>query len=122
MSGYLYMLATVVLTTYGNLIFKWRVDEAGAMGDGESRVTYFFHLLTSPWIISSFAAGGCAALTYLLALQRMELSRAYPVMSLSFALVLLFSALLFNEALTVPKVAGIGLILVGLWLGSQSWT
>jgi uncharacterized membrane protein len=114
------MLVTVVLTTYGNLVFKWRVDVAGDLpGTGSERLSWAAKLISSPWIWSSFAAGGCAAVAYLLALQRLELSRAYPVMSLSFALVLIFSALLFSEALTVPKVGGIALILVGLFLGSR---
>jgi multidrug transporter EmrE-like cation transporter len=122
MTGYLYMLVTVVMTTYGNLIFKWRVDEAGAMPEGASaRITYFLKLLSSPWILSSFAAACCAAIAYLLALQRLDLSRAYPVMSLSFVLVLLFSAALFSESITTAKVAGIVLILAGLWIGSQAW-
>jgi uncharacterized membrane protein len=121
-TGYVYMLVTVVMTTYGNLIFKWRVDESGAMPEGTSaRITYFLKLLSNPWILSSFLATGCAALAYLLALQRLDLSRAYPVMSLSFVLVLVFSALLFSEGLSWPKVIGVGLILAGLWIGSQSW-
>jgi uncharacterized membrane protein len=120
--GYAYMLVTVVLTTYGNLVFKWRVDDAGAMpATASERLSWFVKLLSSPWILSSFAAGGLAALAYLLALQRLELSRAYPVMSLSFVLVLLFSAWLFGEAVTLPKVLGIMLILAGLFLGSRTW-
>lgn len=118
--GYAYMVATVLLTTYGNLVFKWRVDHAGAMPDGTSaKLSWIVKLLASPWILTSFLAACGAALAYLLALQRLELSRAYPVMSLSFALVLMFSVLLFSEALTLPKVAGVALILVGLYLGSR---
>jgi uncharacterized membrane protein len=120
--GYAYMLVTVLMTTYGNLVFKWRVDEAGAMPAGTSeRISWFAKLLSSPWILTSFAAGGLAALAYLLALQRLELSRAYPVMSLSFVLVLAFSAWLFGESVTLPKVLGILLILTGLFLGSRTW-
>lgn len=119
--GYLFMLVTVAFTTYGNLIFKWRVDVAGDMPGGWSgRLSWFGNLVSSPWIWSSFIAGGSAALAYLLALQRLELSRAYPVMSLSFVLVLIFSALLFSEALTAPKVIGIALIFAGLIVGSQT--
>jgi uncharacterized membrane protein len=118
--GYAYMLVTVVLTTYGNLVFKWRVDVAGAMPEATSaKLTWFRELLVSPWILTTALATAGAALAYLLALQRLELSRAYPVVSLSFVLVLVFSALLFSEALTVPKVAGIALVLAGLFLGSR---
>ena len=97
-TGYLYMLVTVVLTTYGNLVFKWRVDKAGELPDSVSaQFAWVGRVVASPWILSSFVAACGAAAAYLLALQRLELSRAYPVMSLSFVLVLLFSALLFSE-------------------------
>lgn len=121
-AGYLYMLVTVALTTYGNLVFKWRVDGAGELPEALSgKLTWLVKLLASPWILSSFLAACGAAVAYLLALQQLDLSRAYPVMSLSFVLVLLFSALLFSEAITAAKLVGIGLILAGLWIGSQTW-
>lgn len=114
------MLVTVALTTYGNLVFKWQVDRAGELPEATSgRISWLLNLIASPWILSSFLAACGAAVAYLLALQRLELSRAYPVMSLSFVLVLLFSALLFSEAITAPKLFGIALILAGLWIGSQ---
>jgi uncharacterized membrane protein len=122
MSGYAYMLITVVMTTYGNLVFKWRVDRAGEIPAGfSSRISYLLQLVSSPWILSSFVATGFAALAYLVALQRLDLSKAYPVMSLSFVLVLAFSALLFSEALTAAKLVGIVLIVSGLIVGSQTW-
>jgi multidrug transporter EmrE-like cation transporter len=121
-AGYLYMLVTVALTTYGNLVFKWRVDGAGELpATLSAKFTWLFRLLASPWILTSFLAACGAAAAYLLALQQLELSRAYPVMSLSFVLVLLFSAFLFSEAITASKVIGIALILAGLWIGSQTW-
>jgi len=122
MSGYAYMLVTVVLTTYGNLIFKWRVDRVGDMpATFSGRVSYFAHLLANPWILSSLIATAGAAVAYILALQRLELSKAYPMVSLSFVLVLMFSVLLFNEPLTAAKVAGVLLIVSGLFVGSQTW-
>ena len=121
MTGYLYMLATVALATYGNLVFKARVDQAPELPDTASaRIAWVLDVLASPWIASSFAAACGAAVAYLLALERLELSRAYPVMSLSFVLVLLFSALLFGEGLTSPKLIGVALILTGLWIGAQT--
>jgi len=47
------------------------------------------------------------------------LSYAYPFMSLAFVFVLILSAILFHEALTVPKVLGVGLVVAGIIVASR---
>ena len=117
--GYVYIAATVALTVYGQLVFKWQVDEAGALPDGtRARAEYFVDFLLDPWVISMVIATVAAGVTWALTLTRLELSHAYPFMSLSFVLVLVFSVLLFNEALTAGKTIGIALIAAGLYAGS----
>jgi len=53
------------------------------------------------------------------AMTKLELSYAYPFMSLAFVLVLFLSAILFHEAVTVPKVLGLLLIIAGLIVASR---
>jgi drug/metabolite transporter (DMT)-like permease len=53
-------------------------------------------------------------LTWIAALKTIPLSKAYPVLSLSFPAVLAISVLMFNEALTWQKVIGSLLIISGL--------
>ncbi len=88
-AGFANVAATVVLTVYGQLVFKWRVDVAGAFpsGSGE-RLDYVVRLFLDPWVISVFVTALLASLTWALALTRFELSFAYPFMALSFVLVL----------------------------------
>jgi drug/metabolite transporter (DMT)-like permease len=73
----------------------------------------------NPWVIACLAAGFVAALSWFVALSRLELSRAYPFVAGSFALVLVLSALVFDERLTGPKIVGASLIVAGLVIGSQ---
>jgi len=47
-------------------------------------------------------------------MTKLELSFAYPFISLSFVLVFVFSALLFHETVTAPKVVGLLLIIAGI--------
>jgi len=119
--SYVYLFATVALTVYGQLVFKWQIDEFGSFpSSGGERWDYLLRFFTNPWVISVFVASLAAALTYFAALTRLELSHAYPFMSLSFVLVLAFSVLLFSESLTTAKVVGMALIVSGLVVGSQS--
>ena len=118
--AWIYVATTIVLTVYGQIVVKWQVLRHGALpanlhGKGE----FFVHLLINPWVISVMAAAFLAALSWMAAMTRLPLSRAYPFVGLSFVLVLVFSAVFFDESLTAGKVVGIGLIVVGLVVGSQ---
>jgi multidrug transporter EmrE-like cation transporter len=53
------------------------------------------------------------------AMTKLDLSHAYPFTGLSFVLVTFVSAWLFQEPVTVPKIAGIALICAGIVVGSQ---
>ena len=119
--GYVWVFATVLLTVYGQLVFKWQIDLAGGLptGSGE-KLAYLVRLFLNPWVISVFASALLASVTWAAALTRFELSFAYPFMSLSFVLVLLLSVVLFSEALTLSKAVGVALIVAGLIVGSQT--
>jgi multidrug transporter EmrE-like cation transporter len=69
--------------------------------------------------VSALAAALLAALSWMAAMTKLDLSHAYPFTSLSFVLVALASAWLLNEPLTGPKIAGIALICLGIAVGSQ---
>jgi len=119
-AGYAAVLATVALTVYGQLVFKWQINEAGDFpGSGAERAEYIGRLFINPWVISVMVAALAASVTWALALTRFELSHAYPFMSLSFVLVLIFSVLFLSEGLTVPKLIGVLLVAAGLIVGSR---
>ncbi|MBY0434045.1 MAG: EamA family transporter, partial [Cyclobacteriaceae bacterium] len=105
--GYVYIAATVLLTSYGQLILKWRLNLKGSMPDGfQDKMIYLMHTLLDPYVISSFAAAFAASLTWMAALTKFELSTAYPYMSLSFIVVFLFSYWLLGETFTLYKLGG----------------
>lgn len=119
-SHYLFVAVTVLLSVYGQLIIKWQTGKAGAFPtETGDRIRYLADFLTTPWVITSLLAAVLAAFAWIAALSHLELSRAYPFVSASFVLVLVLSALVFGEALTVGKVAGALLIVAGLVIGSQ---
>ncbi|SEH05457.1 4-amino-4-deoxy-L-arabinose-phosphoundecaprenol flippase subunit ArnF [Candidatus Venteria ishoeyi] len=52
-------------------------------------------------------------------MTKFELSYAYPFMSASFVLVFLISVILFQESITMYKVIGLGLIIIGIFVSSR---
>lgn len=112
--GYVYVLATIVLTVYGQIVLKSRVGAHGALPEGVlDAAGFLLRLLLDPLILSGLAAAFLAALCWMAALTHLELSRAYPLMSLSFALVLALSVWLLGEPLSPAKLAGVALIVLG---------
>lgn len=122
MSGYLYIAATIALTVYGQIVIKSQVSKAGAMPFAPVEKVYFLGgLLLNPWVMSGFAAAFLASLFWMAALSRFPLSYAYPFMSLSFVGVLLLSATVFAESITLAKALGMVFLVLGLVTGSQKW-
>jgi multidrug transporter EmrE-like cation transporter len=120
MVNLLYIFATVVLTVYGQLIVKWQVSQAGALPESAAdRALFFLKLLLNPWVISGIGAAFLAMICWMAAMTKFALNFAYPFMSLAFVLVLLLSGPLFHETITVPKVCGVLLIVIGVVVSSQ---
>ena len=118
--SYVYLASSILLMVYCQLVIKWQVTGAGDFPEAPADKLWFLaRLLVNPWVISALAAAFLAALSWMAALTRLELSHAYPIMSLSFVLVVLASAWLLHEPLTVAKVAGVVLICAGVAIGSQ---
>ncbi len=118
--SWVYVATTILLTVYGQIVVKWQVLRHGALPASlRGKAEFFAHLLLNPWVISVLAAAFVAALSWMAAISRLPLSRAYPFVGLSFVLVLLLSAVFFDETITISKMAGVGLIVVGLIVGAR---
>jgi len=118
--SYFYVACTVLLTVYGQLVIKWQVLAAGPLPDATGdKVLFLAQLLLNPWIVSALVAALAAAMTWMAAMTRLDLSHAYPFLSTVFVLVPLLSVVLFNEPVTTPKVLGLALVVAGIVIGGQ---
>lgn len=111
---YFYIFATIGLTVYGQLILKWRIARFGPLPvDAFEKVKFLISLLFDPAIFSGFAAAFLASLAWMAAMTKFDLSHAYPFMSLNFVVVLLLSGWLLSEPMTLQRVLGVGVIVLG---------
>lgn len=116
--SYLLVALTILFTVYGQIAIKWQVLRAGALPDGMgAKALFVFKLLLNPWIISALAAAFLAAICWIGAMTKLELSQAYPFMALNFILITLLAGWFFSEPITWPKLAGLGLVVLGLIVG-----
>lgn len=119
--GYVYIFLTILLTVYGQIVLKWRLNLKGAMPEGwTAKLYYFWEVFWDFWVISSFAAAFLASFTWIAALTKFDLSFAYPFTSLAFVMVMFLSYYLFYEPLSWQKIVGTLLIVVGTVLVAKS--
>lgn len=118
--AYLLVLTTILLTAYGQLILKWQVLRAGALPAGwEDRLLFVGQLLLNPWVLSAFAGAFLASLTWMVAMSKLDIGRAYPFTALTFVIVVAGGSVLFSEHISVVRMVGISLIIIGIAIGSQ---
>ena len=118
--SYFYIAMTIVLTVYGQIAIKWQVGKAGSLPETlPEKISFLFSLFLNPWIISAFIAAFLASLFWMAVMTKLQLSHAYPFMSLAFVLVLIVSGLFFHELISPLKIVGISLIVLGIIVGSQ---
>lgn len=112
---YLYVFATIAFTVYGQLILKWRIMQFGPLPpEFLNKLKFLLGLLLDPAIFSGFAAAFFASLAWMAALTKLDLSHAYPILSLNFVLIVLLSSWILNEPATMQKALGVSLILLGI--------
>ncbi|MDP9192878.1 MAG: EamA family transporter [Acidobacteriota bacterium] len=109
----------ILFTVFGQIAAKLATRQLGTLpGDWDGRLAYLGRVIVNPWFVSCFIAATLAAVSWITALTGLEISRAYPFMSLNFILVMLLGAALFGEQITPAKVAGVLLIVAGVVVGS----
>lgn len=115
--GYFYVLVTVALTCAGPLLMKWQLCSAGPVPtELDAKLLFLVMQCFRPAVARSYLG----ALSWMAALAKLPISTAYPIMSLSYVVVMLCGVLLFDEAVSMPKVIGICLILCGVWKGARN--
>jgi drug/metabolite transporter (DMT)-like permease len=114
----LVLLLAITLATAGQLLLKAGMDQAGVVVDLTPRAIggLVRSVLTSWRLLAGLAAFGVSSVFWLASLSRLPLSTAYPVVSLSYVFILLFSTLLLGERPSVTVWSGAGLIMLGVSL------
>lgn len=101
-------------------MMKFGTDRVGAFGETPV-LPYLFRLLTNPFVLLAILAYGFGVIFYMLMLSRLDLSYLYPVMvALGLVLATLVSSLIFQEQVTLMRLGGIAVVILGVFLLSQS--
>lgn len=120
-SNSLYILATIGLTAYGQIILKWRLRQWGGFPETLiGKITFFSKVLLDPFVVSGFLSAFGASLCWILVLKRCPLNQLYPIIALNFPLTLWLSYLFLKESLPPNTLFGTFLIVLGIFIATRS--
>lgn len=120
MDKWIWIAVTLGLSLYGQLVTKWRSGYHAQDAATSDRAAYLFGMLTDVWVLSGLAGAFLASITYMLAIEKLGLAYAYPLMAFSFILVPIGAVLFFGERIPPIQMVGLALIVIGVTLSASS--
>ena len=121
LSTFALILCGVLLNAAAQLSLKAGTRQLGVIGlDGRySPVELAFNIGTQPWIVGGLACYVVSVALWIAALSRVDVMVAYPMLSIGYVVNAFIAWQFMGEALTLQRVLGIGVIMVGVVILSR---
>lgn len=110
MLKYILLLTSMSLAITGQLAFKHGLNGIELALSPASILRTIF----TPYVFLGFAMYGISSIIWLFVLERFPLSIAYPALALSYVLIVFASFIFLQEPLTINKIIGSFIILIGV--------
>lgn len=115
------ILTGVMLNAVAQLALKASVKEMGAIGlNLSSSATAFLRLASEPFLWVGLFCYGISVIVWILALSRVDVSIAYPMLSMGYVVNAFFAWQLFGEAMNPARMIGMGVVLLGVYILARS--
>ncbi len=115
----LLIISSVLVASVAQLLLKHGMTKVGRVDSLSSAPSMLFSALTNPTVLLGLAVFAFSALTWLVALSRVKLNIAYPMVSLGYVAVMFFSWLILKEPVRPVTLAGCLVIILGVILISR---
>lgn len=111
---------SIFLAVVGQLLLKMGMLRIGRFSlNISTMVQQYARILLNPFVIVGLFGFFLSALVWLYVLSRLDLSFAYPFVALNYVLILFGSYFLLKETITLVKVIGVAVIVLGVYLISR---
>lgn len=115
------ILLGVLLNAAAQLLLKAGTNSVGAFAFSRDNILPIgFKLATEPHILGGLSLYVVSVVVWIMALSRVEVSVAYPMLSIGYVVNALAAWYLFGEPVTATRLAGIAIIIVGVYLVARS--
>jgi len=109
------ILISVLLGVFGQLSMKRGMTIVGQISLNDFFSTKIVSIILNSYVVLGISLYVAATALWLVVLSTEELSFAYPLISLGYIFVAIFSKIFFNENITLFRMLGIALIVVGTY-------
>ena len=115
------IISGVLLNAIAQLALKAGVRDLGPIGLSMDQVVpTSLRLMGEPYLWTGLTLYAISVVVWILALSRVDVSIAYPMLSLGYVVNAFAAYYLFGESLSAQKLLGIGFILIGIYLVARS--
>lgn len=116
-----FILFTVLTNAAAQLMLKQGMISLGPLTfTADTAIARIFQIVFNPWIFMGLTTFVISMASHLYVLSKVEISFAFPFLSLAYVAVAVFAYFVFAEDLNAWRIAGIGFICVGTVLIAQS--
>ncbi len=120
-AAFAFLMTGVLLNAVAQLLLKAGTNALGVITlDGSNWLPTLLRMATQGHFIAGAACYVASIFVWILGLSRVPVSIAYPMLSVGYILNAIAAHYLLGEAVTATRWAGIGFIVVGVWLVARS--
>ena len=119
--SFLLVMTGVLLNAAAQLLLKAGTNSVGTFDFSlANAVPVGWKLATEPHIVAGLGCYVISVVVWIMALSRVEVSIAYPMLSVGYVVNAIAAWYLFGEAVTPTRLAGIGIIILGVYVVARS--
>ncbi|MGL3210556.1 EamA family transporter [Bradyrhizobium sp. BR 1433] len=116
-----FVLFTVLTNAAAQLMLKYGMMQLGPLSfAGVNPILKILQIVFSPWVFVGLSTIIISMTSHLYVLSKVEVSFAYPFLSLAHVAIAVVAYFMFREELNAFRIAGIGFICIGTVLIAQS--
>jgi multidrug transporter EmrE-like cation transporter len=121
MKGLWFVLVSIGLNVLGQLAFKSEMIRYGEIVFHPSRVFQIgVQIFSRPLVLVGLFLYAVSAFFWIIALSKVQLSFAYPMLSVGYVLIFFMSVWLFKEPFSILRLLGTAIVCGGLVLVARS--
>ncbi|MEM1535239.1 MAG: SMR family transporter [Candidatus Pacearchaeota archaeon] len=110
----------IIFGSLGQISLKYGLFQIGLISLRDMFFSKFFNIIFQPFIFLGILLYAFSMFLWLVAISKLELSFAYPLLSIGYIIVAILSFIIFKENITLIRWTGIILIVIGCFLLTKS--
>nr|WP_322112107.1 SMR family transporter [Brevibacillus ruminantium] len=118
MQAHILIFVSIILSACGQVAMK--LGASSLAGNGDPFVLKIMQYMTNLPIVVGLSLYGISAFVWIAAIERVQLSYAYPMAALGYVLVAVLSVFLFHEPMSAKRMTGLAIIVIGVFVLAKS--